>query len=74
MAIAPDPLAEATPEDPPTAQGELFVAVGLCSGLPGFSRPALNLAILLDVSGSMAAPFGGFHYGGFAAEPAPAGG
>lgn len=35
------------------AQQDVFLAVGLDSGLSDFKRPRLNLAILLDVSGSM---------------------
>ena len=35
------------------AQQDVFLAVGLDSGLTDFKRPRLNLAILLDVSGSM---------------------
>lgn len=40
---------------------DVFLAVGLDSGLTDFRRPRLNLAILLDVSGSMDSGFDGFN-------------
>lgn len=47
-----------------SASGDVFLAVGLDSGITDFRRPRLNLAILLDVSGSMDAGLGGGYYHG----------
>ena len=65
--MATDPLAEVAPaqQAPPGGEpGDIFLAVGLHSSLPSLPRPTLNLSLLLDVSGSMAAPFRSFYYGG----------
>lgn len=61
LALAPDPLlaappaADAAPPAAPLAspKPDVFLSVGLDSGLTGFKRPKLNLVVLLDVSGSM---------------------
>ncbi len=64
LALAPDPLlaagSTAGPGPAPQQaqqqrqqQQDVFLAVGLDSGISDFKRPRLNLAILLDVSGSM---------------------
>ena len=54
LALAPDPLLSAAA--PPS---DIFLSVGLDSGLTDFKRPRLNLLVLLDVSGSMDSGFGG---------------
>ena len=66
LALAPDPLAtgraaagagagaeSSAPAPAPPGGPELFLAVGLDSGVTDFKRPRLNLVLLLDVSGSM---------------------
>ncbi|PSC67450.1 Cell surface [Micractinium conductrix] len=73
LALAPDPLAAAAAAGgngaspcpaPGGADGrDVFLAVGLDSGLADWRRPRLNLAILLDVSGSMDARFDQYYYG-----------
>eukprot|EP00004_Rigifila_ramosa_P012546 TRINITY_DN271_c0_g1_i4.p1 TRINITY_DN271_c0_g1~~TRINITY_DN271_c0_g1_i4.p1 ORF type:complete len:602 (+),score=150.32 TRINITY_DN271_c0_g1_i4:233-1807(+) len=54
----------ATP-DPISTTPELFLAVGLTSGLEAgaFARAPLNLVIVLDISGSMGSGFDQYHYG-----------
>ncbi|EFN56934.1 hypothetical protein CHLNCDRAFT_143466 [Chlorella variabilis] len=44
------------------AQQDVFLAVGLDSGLTDFRRPRLNLCLLLDVSGSMDCAFDRHYY------------
>ncbi len=71
-AVAPDPLVEPAGAQQGPHAGQLpdtFLAVGLHSSLTSIPRPDLNLCILLDASGSMAAPFRSFYYGG--CEPQP---
>ncbi|KAL4425226.1 hypothetical protein ABPG75_009242 [Micractinium tetrahymenae] len=41
---------------------EVFLAVGLDSGITDFRRPRLNLVILLDISGSMSCNFSSYYY------------
>lgn len=61
LALAPDPLLMAPPSadaaapatPPASPKPDVFLSVGLDSGLTGFKRPKLNLVVLLDVSGSM---------------------
>lgn len=66
LAVCPDPLLAAAGSSAgaggsaaaggaggPAPAPDVFLAVGLDSGLQEFRRPRLNLAILLDVSGSM---------------------
>ncbi|GAB4821981.1 hypothetical protein N2152v2_009027 [Parachlorella kessleri] len=55
-AMAPDPLLK--------NQTDTFLAVGLDSGLKASDvrRPPLNLVILVDISGSMSAPFNSYYY------------
>ena len=56
LALAPDPLlAAAQPQ--PQPQPDIFLSVGLDSGITDFRRPRLNLLVLLDVSGSMVGGF-----------------
>ncbi|RKD98025.1 vWA domain-containing protein [Halopiger aswanensis] len=57
-AVTPDPLSG----DP-----ERYLSVGLESGLAQseFDRPALNLVIVLDISGSMSASFDDYYYDQF---------
>eukprot|EP01025_Chloroclados_australasicus_P028835 TRINITY_DN2859_c0_g2_i1.p1 TRINITY_DN2859_c0_g2~~TRINITY_DN2859_c0_g2_i1.p1 ORF type:complete len:718 (-),score=64.40 TRINITY_DN2859_c0_g2_i1:367-2376(-) len=58
-AITPDPI-------DPEAGNELYLAVGLDSGLSAsdFSRKPLNLVVVLDISGSMSSPFDQYYYDG----------
>ncbi|GAB4813065.1 hypothetical protein N2152v2_000111 [Parachlorella kessleri] len=44
------------------AAPDVFLSVGLDSGLTGWSRPKLNLMLLLDLSGSMGASFNSYYY------------
>lgn len=57
-AVTPDPL---------SGESERYLSVGLESGLAQseFERPALNLVIVLDVSGSMSASFDDYYYDQF---------
>ncbi|KAI8474497.1 MAG: hypothetical protein J3K34DRAFT_407955 [Monoraphidium minutum] len=60
LALSPDPLvAAAKGKDAPN---DVFLAVGLDSGLTKFDRPRLNLAVVLDVSGSMDSPLDEYYY------------
>ena len=54
-AVSPDPFSD---------EREQFLSVGLDSGLSqaDFERPALNLVIVLDISGSMRASFTDYYY------------
>jgi Ca-activated chloride channel family protein len=54
-AVTPDPLSGET---------ERYLSVGLDSGIAqsAFERPALNLVVALDVSGSMGSTFDEYHY------------
>ncbi|KAL4435599.1 hypothetical protein ABPG77_002562 [Micractinium sp. CCAP 211/92] len=64
LALAPDPLLAASAaahEKAPPPQ-DVFLAVGLDSGITDFRRPRLNLVVLLDISGSMACPFNSYYY------------
>lgn len=51
-------------KDPLSKKEELFLSVGLNSGIKeeDFSRKRLNLIIVIDVSGSMEAPFNNYYY------------
>ncbi|KAL4458688.1 hypothetical protein ABPG75_013553 [Micractinium tetrahymenae] len=66
LGLSPDPLraAAAAASGGPPPEGEVFMAVGLDSGLKveDFKRPTLHLVIVLDVSGSMGSPFDRFYY------------
>lgn len=66
-AVSPDPFSH---------KNEVFLSVGLNSGLDAsqFSRKRLNLVVVLDISGSMSAPFNKHYYDGRlpAAEADPA--
>ncbi len=64
LALAPDPLlaANAAQHEAQRAQRDVFLAVGLDSGLTDFRRPRLNLVLLLDVSGSMDCSFDSHYY------------
>ncbi|AEH37017.1 vWA domain-containing protein [Halopiger xanaduensis] len=57
-AVAPDPL---------SGEPERYLSVGLESGLAQseFERPALNLVVVLDISGSMRASFDDYYYDQF---------
>lgn len=44
---------------------DVFLAVGLDSGLTDFKRPKLNLGIILDISGSMDSRFSDYYYDQF---------
>ncbi len=50
--------------DPFTKRRRYFVAVGLKGGkaAQNFTRPPLNLTVVLDVSGSMSSPFNRYYY------------
>lgn len=54
----------AVTDDPLSGDSEQYLSVGLDSGLSGdeFERKTLNLAVVLDVSGSMDSSFGGYYY------------
>ncbi|PRW59844.1 transcription elongation factor SPT5-like protein 1 [Chlorella sorokiniana] len=54
-----------------TALPEVYSAVGLDSGILAseFKRKRLNLALLLDVSGSMDSPFNRYYYDSITGEP-----
>ncbi|KAL4420138.1 hypothetical protein ABPG77_010354 [Micractinium sp. CCAP 211/92] len=58
LGVAPDPLLESANST------DFFLAVGLDSGIQAasFQRPALDLVILLDVSGSMSDSFDAYYY------------
>ena len=57
-AISPDPF---------SASPDLYLAVGLNSGLDAatFHRKRLNLVLVLDISGSMSSPFDRYYYDRF---------
>eukprot|EP01023_Acetabularia_acetabulum_P011521 TRINITY_DN1532_c0_g1_i7.p1 TRINITY_DN1532_c0_g1~~TRINITY_DN1532_c0_g1_i7.p1 ORF type:complete len:816 (+),score=143.36 TRINITY_DN1532_c0_g1_i7:96-2543(+) len=58
-AISPDPLY-------PESQNDLYLAVGLDSGLAQseFARKKLNIVVVVDISGSMSSRFDEFFYDG----------
>lgn len=53
---------EAVTENPITGDTERFLAVGLGSGLESFNRPALDLMIVADISGSMSQDLQSYYY------------
>jgi len=57
----------AVSDDPFTGTPEYFLSVGLASGLKAseFHRKKLNLLLVLDISGSMSAPFDKYYYDRF---------
>jgi len=57
----------AVTDDPLSGETERYLSVGLASGLSQseFSRPPLNLVIVLDISGSMSANFDEYYYDRF---------
>lgn len=57
----------ATSRDPFSGRPDLYLSVGLNSGLDAarFSRKRLNLVIVLDISGSMSSPFDRYYYDRF---------
>lgn len=59
--------AAAVSRDPFSGQEEYYLAVGLNSGVQAaeFSRKKLNLAVVLDISGSMGSPFDSYYYDRF---------
>lgn len=65
-AITADPLSDET---------ERYLTVGLNSGLDAseFDRKALNLVVVLDVSGSMSASFSEYYYDQYGNEQTPEG-
>lgn len=74
LAVSQDPLVAKKTDDKNKAGGgaaaqsspdDVFLAVGLDSGLTKFTRPKLNLVIVLDVSGSMDSGFGSYYYDKF---------
>jgi hypothetical protein len=68
LALAPDPVVAAASKGAAKAAAqpnEVFLAVGLDSGLTNFTRPKLNLVIVLDVSGSMDSSFDEYYYDRF---------
>ena len=52
-------------KDPISGEAERYLSVGLNSGITNFSRPKLNLVIVLDYSGSMGSPFSDYYYDAF---------
>ena len=60
--------------DPFTKKPEAYLSVGLGSGLAAadFSRKKLNLMLVLDISGSMSAPFDAYYYDRFTGKGLPA--
>lgn len=62
MAFSYDPIAEASDE---AFLPDVYMAVGLDSGLTDFSRPELNLVVVLDISGSMGSGFDQYYYDNF---------
>lgn len=50
--------------DPLSGEEELFMTVGLESGISDFERKPLNLMIVLDISGSMSSRFDRYYYDG----------
>ena len=59
--------AQAISQDPVSGTSEIYLAVGLNSGIKesDFQRKNLNLVIVLDVSGSMSSPFKQYYYDQF---------
>ena len=59
--------AQAISQDPVSQTSEIYLAVGLNSGIQegDFQRKNLNLVIVLDVSGSMSSPFSQYYYDQF---------
>jgi len=59
--------ATAVSNDPVTGSPQYYLSVGLASGVKvaDFSRKKLNLMLVLDVSGSMSAPFDKYYYDRF---------
>jgi Ca-activated chloride channel family protein len=57
----------ATSRDPFSGRPDLYLSVGLNSGLDAarFSRKRLNLVVVLDISGSMSSPFDRYYYDRF---------
>ena len=53
--------------DPFNGEDEYFLSVGLGSNLKiaDFVRPALDVVVVLDISGSMSSPFDRYHYDSF---------
>lgn len=52
-------------KDPISGEAERYLSVGLNSGITNFSRPKLNLVIVLDYSGSMGSPLSDYYYDAF---------
>ena len=57
----------AVSDEPFTGKTEYYLSVGLSSGIESasFSRKKLNLMLVLDISGSMSAPFDKYYYDRF---------
>jgi Ca-activated chloride channel family protein len=62
--------ATAVSNDPFTGKPEYYLSVGLGSGVKAadFSRKKLNLMLVLDISGSMSAPFDKYYYDRFGSK------
>eukprot|EP01025_Chloroclados_australasicus_P002359 TRINITY_DN1053_c0_g1_i5.p1 TRINITY_DN1053_c0_g1~~TRINITY_DN1053_c0_g1_i5.p1 ORF type:complete len:666 (-),score=80.88 TRINITY_DN1053_c0_g1_i5:323-2320(-) len=61
MGVSPDPIY-------PESGNELYLAVGLDSGLQDFGRKKLNVVVLVDISGSMDSLFDRYYYDGLELE------
>lgn len=59
--------ARAVSKDPLSGEPNHFLSVGLTSGMKegDFARKKLNLVVVLDISGSMGAPFNSYYYDRF---------
>jgi Ca-activated chloride channel homolog len=55
----------AVSKDPISGEPQHYLSVGLNSGLQDFQRKKLNLAVVLDFSGSMGSPFDQYYYDRF---------
>lgn len=55
---------KAVTNDPFSQNEELYLSVGLNSGITNFQRKKLNLVVVLDISGSMNSSFDSYYYDG----------
>jgi Ca-activated chloride channel homolog len=55
----------AVTRDPISGEPQYYLSVGLNSGITDFQRKKLNLAVVLDFSGSMGSPFDQYYYDRF---------